>query len=51
MGAWWIVILLIFGWGGFGNGLGTGFGGCGSVQGFADWGNCVNNDAGRRLIM
>lgn len=28
-GAWWIVILLIFGWGGFGNGFG-GFGGGGA---------------------
>lgn len=26
-GAWWIVILLIFAWGGFGNGFGNGFGG------------------------
>ena len=51
MGAWWIVILLIFGWGGFGNGFGGGFGGRGSAQGLADLGNLVNNDAGRELIM
>ena len=51
MGAWWIVILLIFGWGGFGNGFGGGFGGRGSAQGLADLGNLVNNDAGRDLIM
>lgn len=50
-GAWWIVILLIFGWGGFGNGFGGGFGGRGSAQGLADLGNLVNNDAGRDLIM
>ncbi|MDE5986838.1 MAG: hypothetical protein K2H16_06100 [Prevotella sp.] len=51
MGAWWIVILLIFGWGGFGNGFGGGFGGRGSAQGLADLGNLVNSDAGRELIM
>lgn len=51
MGAWWIVILLIFGWGGFGNGFGGGFGGRGSAQGLADLGNLVNNDAGRELLM
>lgn len=51
MGAWWIVILLIFGWGGFGNGFGGGFGGRGSAQGLADLGNLVNNDAGRELFM
>ncbi len=51
MGAWWIIILLIFGWGGFGNGFGGGFGGRGSAQGLADLGNLVNNDAGRELIM
>ena len=50
MGAWWIVILLIFGWGGFG-GFGGGFGGRGNAQGFADLGNLVNNDAGRELLM
>lgn len=50
MGAWWIVILLIFGWGGFG-GFGGGFGGRGSAQGLADLGNLVNNDAGRELLM
>lgn len=50
MGAWWIVILLIFGWGGFG-GFGGGFGGRGNAQGLADLGNLVNNDAGRDLIM
>lgn len=50
MGAWWIVILLIFGWGGFG-GFGGGFNGRGSAQGLADLGNLVNNDAGRDLIM
>ena len=49
--AWWIIILLIFGWGGFGNGVGGGFGGRGSAQGLADLGNLVNNDAGRDLIM
>lgn len=49
--AWWIIILLIFGWGGFGNGFGGGFGGRGSAQGLADLGNLVNNDAGRDLIM
>lgn len=48
--AWWIIILLIFGWGGFG-GFGGGFGGRGSAQGLADLGNLVNNDAGRDLIM
>ena len=51
MGAWWIIILLIFGWGGFGNGFGGGFGGRGTAQGLADLGNLVNNDAGRELIM
>lgn len=51
MGAWWIVILLIFGWGGFGNGFGGGFGGRGSAQGLADLSNLVNNDAGRELLM
>ena len=51
MGAWWIVILLIFGWGGFGNGFGGGFGGRGSAQGLADLGSLVNNDAGRELLM
>lgn len=51
MGAWWIVILLIFGWGGFGNGFGGGFGGRGSAQGLADLGNLVNSDAGRELLM
>lgn len=50
MGAWWIVILLIFGWGGWG-GFGGGFNGRGSAQGLADLGNLVNNDAGRGLIM
>lgn len=50
-GAWWIIILLIFGWGGFGNGFGGGFGGRGNAQGLADLGNLVNNDAGRDLIM
>lgn len=49
--AWWIIILLIFGWGGFGNGFGGGFGGRGSAQGLADLGNLVNNDAGRELLM
>lgn len=49
-GAWWIVILLIFGWGGFG-GFGGGFNGRGSAQGLADLGNLVNNDAGRELLM
>lgn len=49
-GAWWIIILLIFGWGGFG-GFGGGFGGRGNAQGLADLGNLVNNDAGRELIM
>ncbi len=49
--AWWIIILLIFGWGGFGNGFGGGFGGRGSAQGLADLGALVNNDAGRELIM
>lgn len=50
-GAWWIIILLIFGWGGFGNGFGGGFGGRGTAQGLADLGNLVNNDAGRELLM
>ncbi len=45
--AWWIIILLIFGWGGFGNGFGNRGGG----QGLADLGNLVNNDAGRELLM
>lgn len=49
--AWWIIILLIFGWSGFGNGFGGGFGGRGSAQGLADLGNLVNNDAGRELLM
>lgn len=48
--AWWIIILLIFGWGGFG-GFGGGFNGRGNAQGLADLGNLVNNDAGRDLIM
>lgn len=48
--AWWIIILLIFGWGGFG-GFGGGFGGRGNAQGLADLGNLVNNDAGRELLM
>lgn len=48
--AWWIIILLIFGWGGFG-GFGGGFNGRGTGQGLADLGNLVNNDAGRDLIM
>lgn len=49
-GGWWawIIILLIFGWGGFG---GNGFGGRGNGQGLADLGNLVNNDAGRELLM
>ena len=51
MGAWWIIILLIFGWGGFGNGFGGGFNGRGTAQGLADLGNLANNDAGRDLIM
>ena len=51
MGAWWIIILLIFGWGGFGNGFGGGFNGRGTAQGLADLGNLVNNDVGRDLIM
>lgn len=51
MGAWWIIILLIFGWGGFGNGFGGGFGGRGSAQGLADLGNLINTDSGRELIM
>ena len=50
-GAWWIIILLIFGWGGFGNGFGGGFNGRGTAQGRADLGNLVNNDVGRDLIM
>ena len=50
-GAWWIIILLIFGWGGFGNGFGGGFNGRGTAQGLADLGNIVNNDVGRDLIM
>lgn len=49
-GWFWIIILLIFGWGGFG-GYGGGFGGRGNAQGFADLGNLVNNDAGRELLM
>ena len=50
-GAWWIIILLIFGWGGFGVGVGGGFNGRGTAQGLADLGNLVNNDVGRDLIM
>ena len=50
-GAWWIIILLIFGWGGFGNGFGGGFNGRGTAQGLSDLGNLVNNDVGRDLIM
>ena len=50
-GAWWIIILLIFGWGGFGNGFGGGFNGRGTAQGLAELGNLVNNDVGRDLIM
>lgn len=46
-GWFWIIILLIFGWGGFG---GNGFGGR-NGQGLADLGNLVNNDAGRELLM
>ena len=49
--AWWIIILLIFGWGGFGNSFGGGFGGRGSAQGLADLGSLVNSDAGRELLM
>lgn len=49
-GWFWIVILMIFGWGGFGGGFGN-FGGRGNAQGFADLGNLVNNDAGRELLM
>lgn len=51
MGAWWIIVLILFGFGGWGNGFGGGFGGRGSAQGLADLGNLVNNDAGRDLIM
>lgn len=50
-GAWWIIVLILFGFGGWGNGFGGGFGGRGSAQGLADLGNLVNNDAGRDLIM
>lgn len=50
-GWFWIIILLIFGWGGFGNGFGNNFGGRGNAQGFADLGNLINNDAGRELLM
>lgn len=50
-GWFWIVILMIFGWGGFGNGFGNNFGGRGNAQGFADLGNLINNDAGRELLM
>lgn len=47
-GGWfWIILFLIFGWGGFG---GNGFGGR-NGQGLADLGNLVNNDAGRELLM
>lgn len=46
-GAWWIIVLILFGFGGWGNG----FGGRGSAQGLADLGNLVNNDAGRELLM
>lgn len=49
-GWFWIIILLIFGWGGFG-GYGGGFGGRGNAQGFADLGALVNNDNGRELLM
>lgn len=51
MGAWWIIVLILFGFGGWGNGFGGGFGGRGTAQGLADLGNLVNNDAGRDLIM
>ena len=51
MGAWWIIVLILFGFGGWGNGFGGGFGGRGSAQGLADLGNLVNNDAGRELLM
>ena len=47
--AWWIIILLIFGWGGFGNGYG--FNGRGNGQGLADLGGLVNSDAGRQLVL
>lgn len=49
-GGWWawILILLIFGWSGFGNG---GFGGNRNGQGLADVAALVNNDNGRELIM
>ena len=47
-GWFWIIILLIFGWGGFG---GNGFGGRGNGQGLADLGALINNDNGRDLIM
>lgn len=50
-GAWWIIVLILFGFGGWGNGFGGGFGGRGSAQGLADLGNLVNNDAGRELLM
>lgn len=45
-GWFWIIILLIFGWGGFG---GNGFGNNGGGLGYL--GNLVNNDAGRELLM
>lgn len=47
--AWWIIILLIFGWGGFGGGYG--FNGRGNGQGLADLGSLVNSDAGRQLVL
>ena len=37
--AWWIIILLIFGWGGFGGGYG--FNGRGNGQGLADLGKAI----------
>lgn len=51
MGAWWIIVLILFGFGGWGNGFGGGFGGRGNAQGLADLGQLVNSDAGRDLIM
>lgn len=52
-GGWWIwiIVLLLFGWGGFGGFGNGGFGGNGMGGGIGYLGNLVNNDAGRELLM
>lgn len=49
-GGWWIwiVVLLLFGWGGFG---GNGFGGRGNAQGIADAVQLLNGNDGRELLL